>query len=68
MVLYYVGLLSSIGYSTNWKTFGELKGQSLSGDKADYFTAKGTIMFLKKDNCMYMVSVWVNIPALTFLS
>ena len=23
------------------------------GDKADYFTAKGTVMFVKKDNCMY---------------
>jgi len=43
-------------YSTNWKTFAEAKGESTaltSSGKADYYTVKGTIVFMKKDNCMY---------------
>ena len=43
------------GHSTNWKTFAEVKSQNLGQDKPDYFTAKGTIVYLKKDNCMYQV-------------
>lgn len=32
----------------------QVKTENLGqGDKADYFTAKGTVMFVKKDNCMY---------------
>lgn len=42
------------GHSTNWKTFAEVKGESLGNEKADYYTAKGTVVFLKKENCMYM--------------
>jgi len=42
--------------TTNWKTFYDVKAQNLGHDKADYFTAKGTIVFMKKENCMYTVS------------
>ena len=45
------------GGSTNWKTFADVKAQNLGQEKAEYFTAKGTIVFMKKENCMYTVSV-----------
>ncbi|KAH9504580.1 60S acidic ribosomal protein P1 [Bulinus truncatus] len=42
------------GHSPNYKTFIQVKNENLGqGDKADYYTAKGTVMFIKKDNCMY---------------
>ncbi|ELU09821.1 hypothetical protein CAPTEDRAFT_172916 [Capitella teleta] len=42
-------------HSTNWKSFGDVKSQNLgTGEKGDYFTAKGTIVYLRKENCMYM--------------
>ncbi len=44
---------ASGGFSTNWKTFAEVKSENIGVEKADYFTTKGTIVFLKKDNCMY---------------
>jgi len=47
-------LLGNSG-NTNWKTFAEVKAQNLGQEKADYFTSKGTIVFMKKENCMYMV-------------
>ncbi|KAK3084764.1 hypothetical protein FSP39_018496 [Pinctada imbricata] len=39
--------------STNWKTFAEMKSENVGADKAEYFTSKATIMYLKKENCMY---------------
>lgn len=43
------------GGSTNWLTFQEVQQQNLgSGEKPDYFTTKATILFAKKENCMYM--------------
>lgn len=48
------GAASSGGYSTNWKTFSEAKQDIPAGDKANYYTTKGTIVFMKKENCMYM--------------
>lgn len=45
---------SSGGQSSNWKTFLQVKSENLGqGEKADYYTAKGTVVFVKKDNCMY---------------
>ncbi|KAK3769131.1 hypothetical protein RRG08_067108 [Elysia crispata] len=42
------------GQSSNWKTFLQVKSENLGqGEKADYYTAKGTVVFVKKDNCMY---------------
>lgn len=42
------------GSATNWKAFSQVKAEGLGqGDKADYYTTKATVIFLKKDNCMY---------------
>jgi len=39
----------------NWKTFDLLKDEQLGmGDKADYFSSKGTVLYIRKDNSMYM--------------
>ncbi|XP_074640731.1 replication protein A 70 kDa DNA-binding subunit-like [Tubulanus polymorphus] len=38
---------------TNWKLFSEVKGGNIGQDKPEYFTANGTILFIKKDNCLY---------------
>ncbi|KAK2145994.1 hypothetical protein LSH36_641g01037 [Paralvinella palmiformis] len=44
---------SGSGFSTNWKSFADIKGMAVSENKAEYFTTKGTIIFLRKENCMY---------------
>ncbi|KAM6463199.1 replication protein A 70 kDa DNA-binding subunit isoform 2-T2 [Liasis olivaceus] len=42
------------GGSTNWKTLHEAKSENLGqGDKADYFSCVGTVVYLRKENCMY---------------
>uniref|UniRef100_A0A8C5T7R5 Replication protein A subunit n=1 Tax=Malurus cyaneus samueli TaxID=2593467 RepID=A0A8C5T7R5_9PASS len=42
------------GTNTNWKTLFEAKSENLGqGDKADYFSCVGTIVHLRKENCMY---------------
>lgn len=41
------------GASTNWKMFADVKAQNLGQEKAEYFTSKGTVVFMKKENCMY---------------
>ncbi|XP_063150887.1 replication protein A 70 kDa DNA-binding subunit isoform X2 [Candoia aspera] len=42
------------GGSTNWKTLYEAKLENLGqGDKADYFSCIGTVVYLRKENCMY---------------
>ncbi|XP_041348869.1 replication protein A 70 kDa DNA-binding subunit-like [Gigantopelta aegis] len=42
------------GHATNWKHFGQVKSENLgNGDKPDYFTSKGTVVFMRKENCMY---------------
>ncbi|XP_030633337.1 replication protein A 70 kDa DNA-binding subunit [Chanos chanos] len=42
------------GGSTNWKTLADIKNEHLGhGDKADYFTCIGTIVYLRKENCLY---------------
>ncbi|XP_068750637.1 replication protein A 70 kDa DNA-binding subunit-like [Montipora capricornis] len=43
----------SVG-SGNYKTLLQVKSEQLGmGDKPDYFTAKATAVFFKKDNCLY---------------
>ncbi|XP_060067506.1 replication protein A 70 kDa DNA-binding subunit-like [Ylistrum balloti] len=45
---------SGSGSGTNWMTFADVKSQNIGGgEKADYFTSKGTVIFLRKENCMY---------------
>lgn len=42
------------GANTNWKTLSDVKNEHLGhGDKADYFTCIATVVYLKKENCMY---------------
>ncbi|XP_032071640.1 replication protein A 70 kDa DNA-binding subunit isoform X2 [Thamnophis elegans] len=42
------------GGSSNWKTLSEAKAENLGqGDKADYFSCVGTVVYLRKENCMY---------------
>uniref|UniRef100_A0A8B9NRC0 Replication protein A subunit n=1 Tax=Accipiter nisus TaxID=211598 RepID=A0A8B9NRC0_9AVES len=42
------------GVNTNWKTLFEAKSENLGqGDKADYFSCVGTVVHLRKENCMY---------------
>ncbi|GIX74979.1 replication protein A 70 kDa DNA-binding subunit [Caerostris extrusa] len=51
--------ISGKGASSNmggqWKTFAQCASEQLGmGDKPDYFVNKGTIVMLRKENCMYM--------------
>ncbi|KAM4842902.1 replication protein A 70 kDa DNA-binding subunit [Thomomys bottae] len=42
------------GSTTNWKTLNEVKLENLGqGDKADYFSSVATVVYLRKENCMY---------------
>ncbi|XP_027003594.1 replication protein A 70 kDa DNA-binding subunit [Tachysurus fulvidraco] len=42
------------GGPTNWKTLADVKNEHLGhGDKADYFTCIATIVYMRKENCLY---------------
>ncbi|XP_071499912.1 replication protein A 70 kDa DNA-binding subunit-like [Diadema antillarum] len=42
------------GSGTNWMNFHDVHAQNLGqGEKPDYFTVKGTVLFVRKENCMY---------------
>ncbi|KAM8976611.1 replication protein A 70 kDa DNA-binding subunit isoform 2-T2 [Pelodytes ibericus] len=42
------------GGNTNWKSLLEVKNENLGhGEKADYFTSVATIVYLRKENCLY---------------
>ncbi|XP_030778490.1 replication protein A 70 kDa DNA-binding subunit [Rhinopithecus roxellana] len=42
------------GVNTNWKTLYEVKSENLGqGDKPDYFSSVATVVYLRKENCMY---------------
>ncbi|KAL0597494.1 Replication protein A 70 kDa DNA-binding subunit [Plecturocebus cupreus] len=42
------------GSNTNWKTLYEVKSENLGqGDKPDYFSSVATVVYLRKENCMY---------------
>ncbi|XP_056467157.1 replication protein A 70 kDa DNA-binding subunit isoform X2 [Gadus chalcogrammus] len=42
------------GGTTNWKTLSDVKTEHLGhGDKADYFNSIATIVYLRKENCLY---------------
>ncbi|XP_055751644.1 replication protein A 70 kDa DNA-binding subunit-like isoform X2 [Salvelinus fontinalis] len=42
------------GGNTNWKTLTDIKTEHLGhGDKADYFSCIGTIVYIRKENCLY---------------
>ncbi|XP_077397199.1 replication protein A 70 kDa DNA-binding subunit isoform X2 [Festucalex cinctus] len=40
--------------NSNWKTLSDVKTEHLGhGEKADYYTCIGTIVYLRKENCLY---------------
>lgn len=42
------------GGSTNWKSLSDVKTEQLGhGEKADYYTCIATIVYLRKENCLY---------------
>ncbi|XP_054650224.1 replication protein A 70 kDa DNA-binding subunit [Dunckerocampus dactyliophorus] len=42
------------GGNTNWKTLSDVKTEHLGhGQKADYYTCIATIVYLRKENCLY---------------
>uniref|UniRef100_A0A8C6S8V1 Replication protein A subunit n=1 Tax=Neogobius melanostomus TaxID=47308 RepID=A0A8C6S8V1_9GOBI len=42
------------GGSTNWKTLSDVKTEHLGhGEKADYYTCIATIVYIRKENCLY---------------
>ncbi|XP_058491001.1 replication protein A 70 kDa DNA-binding subunit [Solea solea] len=42
------------GGNTNWKSLSDVKTEHLGhGDKADYYTCIATIVYLRKENCLY---------------
>ncbi|TNN66085.1 Replication protein A DNA-binding subunit [Liparis tanakae] len=42
------------GGATNWKTLSDVKTEHLGhGEKADYYTCIATIVYLRKENCLY---------------
>ncbi|KAL2096114.1 hypothetical protein ACEWY4_008262 [Coilia grayii] len=42
------------GANTNWKTLADVKNEHLGhGEKADYFSCIGTVVHLRKENCLY---------------
>ncbi|XP_044142942.1 replication protein A 70 kDa DNA-binding subunit [Bufo gargarizans] len=42
------------GGNTNWKSLLDVKNDNLGhGEKADYFTSVATIVYLRKENCLY---------------
>ncbi|XP_031429075.1 replication protein A 70 kDa DNA-binding subunit isoform X2 [Clupea harengus] len=42
------------GGNTNWKTLADVKTEHLGhGEKPDYFSCIGTVVHLRKENCMY---------------
>uniref|UniRef100_A0A8K9UGN5 Replication protein A subunit n=1 Tax=Oncorhynchus mykiss TaxID=8022 RepID=A0A8K9UGN5_ONCMY len=42
------------GGNTNWKTLTDIKTEHLGhGDKADYFSCIATIVYIRKENCLY---------------
>ncbi|XP_068615800.1 replication protein A 70 kDa DNA-binding subunit-like, partial [Brachionichthys hirsutus] len=45
---------TSGGGNTNWKTLSDVKNEHLGhGEKADYYTCMATIVYLRKENCLY---------------
>ncbi|KAG7484777.1 hypothetical protein MATL_G00054340 [Megalops atlanticus] len=42
------------GGNTNWKTLTDIKNEHLGhGEKADYFSCVATVVYLRKENCLY---------------
>ncbi|XP_028322869.1 replication protein A 70 kDa DNA-binding subunit-like isoform X2 [Gouania willdenowi] len=49
------------GFSTNWKTLSDLRNEELGhGDKADYFSCVATVVYIRKENCLYQACPSAN--------
>ncbi|XP_068456650.1 replication protein A 70 kDa DNA-binding subunit-like isoform X2 [Clinocottus analis] len=45
---------SGSGARTNWKTLSDVKNEELGqGEKADYFSCIATVLYIRKENCLY---------------
>ncbi|XP_060942438.1 replication protein A 70 kDa DNA-binding subunit-like isoform X2 [Limanda limanda] len=45
---------ASSGMKINWKTLSDVKNESMGhGEKADYFSCVATLLFTRKDTCLY---------------
>ncbi|XP_062262049.1 replication protein A 70 kDa DNA-binding subunit-like isoform X2 [Platichthys flesus] len=45
---------ASSGVKINWKTLSDVKNESMGhGEKADYFSCVATLLFTRKDTCLY---------------
>ncbi|XP_072231051.1 replication protein A 70 kDa DNA-binding subunit-like isoform X1 [Leuresthes tenuis] len=45
---------ASSGLRMNWKTLSDVKNEHLGhGEKAEYFSCVATVLFLRKENCLY---------------
>nr|XP_049598711.1 replication protein A 70 kDa DNA-binding subunit isoform X2 [Syngnathus scovelli] len=48
------GYSTSGDFRTNWKTLRDIKTEQLGhGEKADYFSCVATVVFCRKENCLY---------------
>ncbi|XP_043996851.1 replication protein A 70 kDa DNA-binding subunit-like [Gambusia affinis] len=44
----------SVGSKMNWRTLRDVKNENMGhGEKADYFSCVATIVFMRKENCLY---------------
>uniref|UniRef100_A0A3B5A3W3 Replication protein A subunit n=1 Tax=Stegastes partitus TaxID=144197 RepID=A0A3B5A3W3_9TELE len=42
------------GSKTNWKMLSDVKSESMGhGEKADYFSCVATVVYIRKENCLY---------------
>ncbi|XP_051257649.1 replication protein A 70 kDa DNA-binding subunit isoform X2 [Dicentrarchus labrax] len=42
------------GANMNWKTLSDIKSEQMGhGEKAEYFTCLATVVYFRKDNCLY---------------
>ncbi|XP_049896327.1 replication protein A 70 kDa DNA-binding subunit-like isoform X4 [Epinephelus moara] len=42
------------GAKTNWKTLSDIKNENMGhGEKADYFSCIATVLYIRKENCLY---------------
>uniref|UniRef100_A0A3B5LZA4 Replication protein A subunit n=1 Tax=Xiphophorus couchianus TaxID=32473 RepID=A0A3B5LZA4_9TELE len=44
----------SVGSKMNWRTLSDVKNENMGhGEKADYFSCVATIVYMRKENCLY---------------
>uniref|UniRef100_A0A8D3E0I4 Replication protein A subunit n=1 Tax=Scophthalmus maximus TaxID=52904 RepID=A0A8D3E0I4_SCOMX len=49
------------GAKMNWKTLSDVKNEHMGhGEKADYFTCLATVLYMRKENCLYQACPSAN--------